>query len=214
MRRLAALLVTLLAPAAFANGLPQGPIVKPARAGDRATEYELRADGGLYRKISGHTCQVASDVEDFEIAAHPRDAAVAYFVRGGGLYGLPPARPWAACPRAVAALVIPRLGELGFRLVSSAKSRVLGFAVDDAATLHILAGPGADAVVIPEVADLALNPCFGQKRKAFASYVAFALGKSGYVVKIDGSDPSASKPDGTRPYRSLREFTRLNRVCR
>ena len=213
MRRLALFLVTLLAPlVAAAKGLPGESIVKPARPGDRASEYELRPDGGLFRRISGHTCQVAADVEDFEIAKHPEDGAVAYFVRHGALHALPPARPWAACPRAEAQQVA-RLGALGYRLVASPASRVLALVTDESDTLHVVAA-GGDAAVVPEVADVALNPCFGAKRKSFSSYVGFALGKSGYVVKIDGKSPAASKPDSSRAYRSLREFQRLNRVCR
>jgi hypothetical protein len=100
MRTPFVLVSSLLAATAAANGLPGEPVVKQARRGARATVYELRPDGGFYRRIRGNLCQVSSDVREFKIAQHPSDTSMAYYVREGALHSRTVPRDQWSCPPA------------------------------------------------------------------------------------------------------------------
>lgn len=194
-------------------------IVKQARETDIASEYVLKSNGALFRKIGNQLCQVTNDVDDFKIAQHPNDPTLAYIVRNGALEALtlqPEAGPAAQCPKAELSTLVTALertdGKWVYKVIDR-KDTPLSLVAQDA-TGHVTAWDDRGvAVTVEGVVETKMNTCFGAKKKAFSSYVAFAIDGDGLVSKIGGKDPRKSKLDQTR-YASIDAFLTQNKVCK
>lgn len=128
--RLIALLVAFTGISAFAKD----DIVKRARNNDVASEYILKANGDLFRIVSGNKCQVTNGVEDMKISAHPNDTAMMYFIKEGDLYILKNAETHGQCPKADKKVLMPNVARSGsnykYNVVSNTNTRVVNVALD------------------------------------------------------------------------------------
>ncbi len=177
----------------------------------------LRADGGLFRQVGKHLCQISTEVYDFKVAQHPDDPAAVYVVKGGGLFALMPSptdREATSCPSATLDPLVPALergnGKWQYKVVNRKHTSLSLIAKDTSGRVTAWDAKGV-AVYVDGVTDLKMNECFGTK-KSFSSYVAFALDTDGRVSKIGGKDPRNSKADADR-YDSLAAFFAKQRVC-
>lgn len=193
-------------------------VVKNARSGDVASQYVLRADGGLFRQIGKNLCQVTSDVDDFKVAQHPDDPTAIYVVKRGGLFALTvggEAERGAECPKAQLDSLISTLdrtgGKWAYRVVDR-KDTPISLVAQDASGRVTAWDEQGVAVYVEGAVAFKLNECFGSK-KSFSSYVAFVLDGEGHVSKLGGKDPRKSKADPAR-YKSMDAFLAKNRVCK
>ena len=191
-------------------------VVKNARFGDVASQYVLRADGGLFRQVGKNLCQVTSEVDDFKVAQHPDDPTAIYVVKNGGLFALTigaDARE-SECPKAHLDSLITALDRGGgawlYKVVDRKDTPISLVAQDTSRRVTAWDGRGV-AVYVEGAVAFKINECFGSK-KSFSSYVAFVLDGEGRVSKLGGKDPRKSKADPAR-YRSMDAFLAKNRVC-
>lgn len=210
--------VALSSTTASAKKLAGGDVTKTARKGDIASSYVLRADGGLFRQVGKHLCQVSTEVYDFKIAQHPEDPTAAYVVKKGGLFALttsPEDRRAAACPSARLQPLVPGVerakGTWQYKVVDRKDTPISLVAQDTDGRVTAWDAQGV-AVSVDGAVELRMNECFGSK-KSFSSYVAFVLDREGRVSKIGGKDPRKSKADAAR-YDSLDSFVSKQGVCR
>lgn len=192
-------------------------VVKNARSGDVASQYVLRANGGLYRQVGKNLCQVTSDVDDFKVAQHPDDPTAIYVVKQGALFALTVAQGdrEAECPKAQLDSLVSTLdrtgGKWAYRVVDR-KDTPLSLVAQDTSGRVTAWDQRGVAVYVEGAVAFKINECFGSK-KSFSSYVAFVLDGDGRVSKLGGKDPRKSKADPAR-YRSMDAFLAKNRVCK
>jgi hypothetical protein len=188
-----------------------GAEVKRARAGDLASEYELDGRGNFYRIVDGRRCQITNGVAEFKISTNPADIATSYFMRNGTLFGVYNAElsPSGNCPKARTDHLLD--GVAKFSVVSGNATTIVSMAQSRDGEL-VAFGPSSVAFRIGGVADYAVNGRYAVKGAPFSRYVAFAINASGWILKIDGRDPAASKWDSSRTYPSIAAFRSANGI--
>jgi hypothetical protein len=220
MTKLTTLALAMLALATSAASAKSvgSALVKQARKTDVASEYQLKSNGALFRKIGNQLCQVTNHVDDFKIAQHPNDPTLAYIVRDGALEALTllaDATEATQCPKAELSTLVAKLdrtdGGWVYKVIDRADTPLSLIAQDANGTVTAWDDRGV-AVTVNGVVETEMNTCFGAKKKSFSSYVAFSIDADGLVSKIGGKDPRKSKAD-TKRYANLDAFLAQNRVC-
>ena len=185
-----------------------------------ADSYTLMPNGDFFREVNGLKCQVTNKVEDFKISSHPKDAALAYFIKNADLWvvntSVEPAE--GNCPKTVAKVIMKDLAKVGAKyeywVTSNTNTTVVNSArnSDGRFTAWDNTKPvySSDARIV----DVDMNQCFGVKGKGFSTYVAFLLTTSHSVIKVKGdpSDKDFAKED-FGPFASLDSFRAQNNVC-
>jgi len=194
---------------------------KKARAGDVAQSYELDSSGRFYRIVDGKKCQITTKVAEFKVSSHKSDVAVAYYIRrdkdGNNLYGLYNAddSSYRNCPKARREKLMERVAKKGkrfrYNIVATSKTTLVAMALNrDGA--FVAWSNEAVALSVDGVADYRMHQRFGVKGASFRRYAAFAITDDGYVLKLNGKKPSASKAVRDRRYKNLSQFARANEI--
>ena len=220
-------LVSIMPSGAFADG------AKKPRYNDTSAQRYILSHGILSREINGLNCVISNSVSDFKVSTHPLDSALVYFERinafgrpdlyefhGNSPKELAISARTRNCPSAntevamrdmakytVVSNPVPRnKGEL---LVFS-QANIVNMALDYQGNLKAWGTTGnAPVFALADILDYRMNLNYGHKGAQYSSYVAFAISKSGYVVKIDGIHPEKSKLDISRRHQNIDQFLLL-----
>lgn len=185
-----------------------------------ADSYTLMPNGDFFREVNGLKCQVTNKVEDFKISSHPRDAALAYFVKGSDLWVVNTSAEPAEgnCPKTVSKVIMSNLAKVGTKYEYWVTSTINTTVVNSARNIfgRFTAWDNTKPVYSSDtsIIDVDMNQCFGVKGKAFNTYVAFLLTSSHSVIKLKGdpSDSDFAKEDFGF-FTSLESFRAKNNVC-
>jgi hypothetical protein len=192
-----------IAPASFAK-----EVTKKARPNDTASAYVLADNSTLYRVIRGNRCAVTSNVESFKVSQHPNDAAMVYFKKNGDLYVLNASPATRQCPKAETRLIMTDVKK--YSVVSNTNTAIVNVALSYAGTFKAWNNTSA-VLTVTNADEYQLNQNFGAEGKPFSSYVAFVhTARGGYIMKVKGNSPEASKWDSSHYYSSVADFAQTN----
>lgn len=185
-----------------------------------ADSYTLMPNGDFFREVNGLKCQVTNKVQDFKISSHPRDAALAYFIKGADLWVVNTSAEPAEgnCPKTISKVIMSNVAQVGTKYDYWVTSTINTTVVNSARNIYgrFTAWDNTKPVYNSDasIIDVDMNQCFGVKGKAFSSYVAFLLTSSHSVIKLKGdpSDRDFAKEDFGFFF-SLESFRAKNNVC-
>jgi hypothetical protein len=189
------------------------PESKNARSNDVASKYVLESNGDLYRLVGGKKCQVTTEVQSMKVSQHPDDAAMLYFTRKEGghtnLYVLHNAEDFGDCPKTSRKKIMSDVDK--YTVTSNTNTKIVNAALSEQG--QFTAWDDTKPVInLSGIKEYQMHQMFGVAGKPFSSYVAFALTKSGYIIKIKGNDVQNSNPDLSRTYKSIKEFKDQNGI--
>jgi hypothetical protein len=192
-----------------ASGAEAKDIVKKARANDVADTYVLTDSGTLYRTVNGRRCDVTTNVANFKISQHPNDLAMVYFKKNGDLYVLGRSFPtYNGCPKANTKILLESVKK--YSVTSNTKTTVVNVALSESGKF-VAYDNFAPVLTVSGADDYQMNQNFGAEGKAFSSYVTFVhTARGGYIMKVKGNSPEASKWDTSRYFSSIRDFKEAN----
>lgn len=157
------------------------------RADETVEQYLLTKNGNLFAllKRGGALCQVTSDVDNFKISQHPKDAAVLYFDRNDDLYVLNKEKVnfWGDCPKTSKKVIMENVKE--YKIATNTKTTIVNAALNKFG--KFVAWDNTSPVYTAYgVADFQMNNCFGKKGSSFNSYVLFTQDFAGFITKVKG----------------------------
>jgi hypothetical protein len=185
---------------------------KEARSNDVAASYILEDNGDLFRimRANGAKCQITNDVTSFKISQHPTDRAMIYLERRGDLMilGKDIAVRGSNCPKATTKVLMRAVAK--YSVVSSVDTTIVSAGLGKNGTFKAW-NDRALALWNPNVREYSHNGNFGQPDRPFSSYVIFARGADGDILKVKGKEPASSKWDAG-DYASILEFRERNHI--
>lgn len=204
--------------ALFASVAALADETKQARSNDYAISYTLTDSGRLYRTMpNGNQCDITTNVSDFKVSQHPKDAAVIYFKKEGNLYYLKnlswkqASKP---CPGAEKAVLMSDVKK--YNVISNTNTDLVNTALSYGGRFAAWPNSGSP-VSFDGISAYSLNNCYGKKDRSFNTYMVFLLTNGGKIVKVRGNASGYGsieyKVDDSKYWQSPEQFIRQNNVC-